>query len=211
MTPRPLESPRKMCQTFFVLDEAVFPEIIPTRRLLLRKYTQTDCPSIFSLVDKNKEILLQSFADTVQGLSKPEDAGNYVEGKTKLWQDRKLYCYGLWLKNSEELIGQLQIKNITWQVPAAELSYFIDSSSRRKGFATEAVSEVLHQAFHQLKFKRIFVRIIPSNKESTLLVEKLGFRHEGLHRSEYRCGLGTLCDMQYLSLLDTEFLARQIP
>lgn len=92
------------------------------------------------------------------------------------------------------------MKNVVWDVPSAELSYFISSSAQRQGFATEAISRILRLAFEQLDFKRMFVRIIPSNKESILLANKLGFEHEGLHRNEFRCGFGELHDVHYFSL-----------
>jgi RimJ/RimL family protein N-acetyltransferase len=112
----------------------------------------------------------------------------------------RLFCYGIWLKVSKQQIGQLQVKNIVWDVPSAELSYFIGSSTQRQGFATEAISGILRTAFKQLDFKRMFVRIIPSNEESIFLASKLGFKHEGLHRNEFRCGFGELHDVHYFSL-----------
>jgi len=106
---------------------------------------------------------------------------------------------------SKQQIGQLQVKNIVWDVPSAELSYFIGSSSKRQGFATEAISAILRAAFEQLGFMRMFVRIIPSNQESISLANKLGFKHEGLHRNEFRCGFGELHDVHYFSLTLDDF------
>jgi ribosomal-protein-alanine N-acetyltransferase len=78
-------------------------------------------------------------------------------------------------------------------------------SSQRKGFATEAISVVLRTAFQDSDFNRIFVRIIPSNRKSLLLVEKLGFKQEGLHRNELQCGLGELHDVYYFSLTQEDY------
>jgi RimJ/RimL family protein N-acetyltransferase len=92
-----------------------------------------------------------------------------------------------------------------WDVPSAELSYFIDSSSERQGFATESISVILRAAFEQVNFKRIFVRIIPSNQGSIALADKLGFKHEGLHRNAFRCGFGELHDVHYFSVTTEDF------
>jgi RimJ/RimL family protein N-acetyltransferase len=185
--------------------EVTFPERLDTERLVLRRYISADAPGILELVDKNRARLLQNFSQMAKGLSREEEAISFTEDKAEQWIARKAFCYGIWLKVSKEQIGQLQVKNIVWDVPSAELSYFIGSSSQRRGFATEAVSVILRTAFKQLDFKRIFVRIIPSNKESISLATKLGFKHEGLHRNEFRCGFGDLRDVHYFSLTSDDF------
>lgn len=180
--------------------EVVFPEILETERLVLRRYGKPDAPAILDLVEKNRPHLIQSFAPMAKGVSEISAAESFVRGKAKQWDARRAFCYGIWRQDSQALIGQLQLKNIAWDIPSAELSYFIDSASQRQGFASEAISVVLRVAFTQLDFKRIFLRIIPSNQRSLLLAKKLGFVHEGLHRSEFRCGYGDLHDVHYFSL-----------
>ena len=188
--------------------EVTFPEFVETDRLVLRCYGGADAPGILELVHKNRDRLVQNFAPMAKGLSKIEEARLFVDDKVQQWTARKAFCYGIWLSASGRQIGQLQVKNVVWDVPSAELSYFIDGASQRKGFASEAISAVMRIAFQQVGFQRIFVRIIPSNKESTALANKLGFRHEGRHRSEFRCGLGELHDVNYYSLTIEDFRNR---
>lgn len=177
-----------------------FPDTLDTERLVLRRYSSADAPGILDLVEKNRDRLVRNFSQMAKGMSQVEEARAFTEQKGEQWTARKGFCYGIWLKASREQIGQLQVKNVVWDVPSAELSYFISSSAQRQGFATEAISRILRLAFEQLDFKRMFVRIIPSNKESILLANKLGFEHEGLHRNEFRCGFGELHDVHYFSL-----------
>lgn len=185
--------------------EVTFPELLDTERLALRRYGSADIPGILELVDQNRARLIQNFSQMAKGLSQAEDVKSFTEEKGEQWDTRRVFCFGIWLKVSNQLIGQLQAKNIVWDVPSAELSYFIGRSSQRQGFATEAISAILRTAFQQLDFNRIFVRIIPSNKESISLVNKLGFKHEGLHRNEFRCGFGELHDVHYFSLTIDDF------
>jgi RimJ/RimL family protein N-acetyltransferase len=177
-----------------------FPDTIDTERLVLRRYSSADAPGISELVEKNRDRLIRNFSQMAKGMSQVEEAIAFTEQKGEQWNARKGFCYGIWLKVSRQQIGQLQVKNVVWDVPSAELSYFISSSAQRQGFATEAITRILCLAFEQLDFKRMFVRIIPSNKESILLANKLGFEHEGLHRNEFRCGFGELHDVHYFSL-----------
>jgi RimJ/RimL family protein N-acetyltransferase len=185
--------------------DATFPEPLETERLVLRQYGSADAASIFELVEKNRAQLLQNFSQMAKGLSQIEEAKVFVNDKADQWNGRKAFCYGIWLKASKEQIGQIQVKNIVWEVPSAELSYFIASSSQRQGFASEAISTILRAAFRELDFKRMFVRIVPSNRESMFLANKLGFKHEGVHRSEFRCGFGDLHDVHYFSLTTDDF------
>jgi RimJ/RimL family protein N-acetyltransferase len=180
--------------------EVTFPESLDAERLVLCRYSSADAQSIFELVDKNRDRLIQNFPNMAKDLSQIEKAKSFIVEKTEQWNARKSFCYAIWLKSSKEQIGQLQVKNVVWDVPSAELSYFVGSSSQRQGFASEAISAILRLAFERLDFRRIFVRIIPSNKESILLANKLGFKQEGLHRNEFRCGFGELHDVHHFSL-----------
>jgi RimJ/RimL family protein N-acetyltransferase len=179
--------------------ETTFPERLETERLILRRYCDGDALAVFALVDKNRQGLIQNFSQMARGLLKREDVESFIQEKSTQWDTRRAFCYGLWPKDAPELIGQLLVKNIVWDVPSAELSYFVGSSSQRRGFATEAISMILRVAFERLAFKRVFVRIVAANTVSFSLASKLGFKHEGLHRSEFRCGFGELHDVHYFS------------
>jgi len=185
--------------------EVTFPELVDTERLTMHRYSSVDAAGLLELVHRNRAGLIQNFSQMAKGLLQDEHVKSFIEEKAEQWETRRAFCYGIWLKVSKQQIGQLQVKNIVWDVPGAELSYFIGSSSKRQGFATEAISAMLRAAFEQLGFKRIFVRIIPSNKESISLANKLGFKHEGLHRNEFRCGFGELHDVHYFSLTPDDF------
>jgi len=135
-----------------------------------------------------------------KGLLQVQEAISFTEEKAEQWKARKAFCCDIWLKVSKEQLWQLQVKNVACDVPPAELSYFIGSSYQRQGFASETISAILRIAFAELDFMRVFVRIIPSNQHSLLLAKKLGFKHEGLHRNEFRCGFGELHDVHHFLL-----------
>jgi RimJ/RimL family protein N-acetyltransferase len=137
-----------------------------------------------------------------------EEAKEFAVGKMVQWNDRKIFCYGIWRKLPRELIGQIQVKNIAWEIPGAELGYFIGGAWQRKGYASESIAGILRLAFEKLGFQRIFVRILPSNRESFSLARKLGFQEEGLHRRAFRCGFGELHDVHYLSMTVQDYRLR---
>jgi RimJ/RimL family protein N-acetyltransferase len=184
--------------------EITAPETIEAERLTLHRYTESDAAAILQLLTENRTRLLRDFGEIANGVSGLEEARTFVKGKASQWEARTAFCYGIFLRSPQALIGQLQVKNITWDIPAAEMSYFIAESAQRCGYASEAVRGALRMAFGELGFNRIFVRIVPSNTESILLAKKLGFREEGLHRNAFRCGFGELHDVFYFSMTGDE-------
>lgn len=186
------------------MEKHLFPEAIETERLSLRRYGSDDGRGILELVKENREQLVREFAQ-MAGLQDGIQAKAFIDDRDKQWKEGKAYCYGIWPKAEKKQIGQIQVKNIAWEVPSAELSYFIDWQQQRRGYASESIAAVLRMAFGEMRFKRIFVRILPVNRESFQLAKKLGFQEEGLHRKAFRCGFGELHDVRYLSIVAEDY------
>jgi len=183
---------------------ARFPEVVQTNRLLLRCYGPEDSLGILKLVNGNRDLLVREFAQ-IASLRTADDAGSFVTEKREQWNERRTFCYGIWRNEGGDQIGQIQVKNISWEIPAAELGYFIGAAWQRCGYATETIRATLRLMFREFSFERVFLRILPENRVSLSLAQKLGFRSEGLHRRAYRCGLGELHDVQYLALIQDDY------
>ncbi len=80
------------------------------------------------------------------------------------------------------------------------IGYIIDPARHRQGIATEAVSAMLDFCFGALVLHRVQAFIHPDNTASRALVEKLGFRCEGLLRDNLRVGDVWRDDMLYALL-----------
>lgn len=176
---------------------ARLPRVLETLRLSLRRYEAADAQAIFELVDKNRADLTQSFPRTVAALRTPGMAENHVIDKLYQWHARTAFNYGAFLKSSGRLIGHLHVLNINWDVPSAELGYFVDAAHRRRGLAREMTEAVLQDCLG--RFRRVALRILPWNQPSLGLAEALGFEREGLHRNEFLEGSGELSDIVYFS------------
>lgn len=62
----------------------------------------------------------------------------------------------------------------------AYLGYWVDGSVARRGFATEAVRQAVAFAFGEAGLHRVQAAVIPRNGASVRVLEKAGFREEGL-------------------------------
>jgi RimJ/RimL family protein N-acetyltransferase len=71
----------------------------------------------------------------------------------------------------------------------AEIGYVLDPAYAGRGYATEAVREVLRIAFEDLGVRRVIAQCFADNEPSWRLMERVGMRREqhsvrdSLHRS----------------------------
>ena len=80
----------------------------------------------------------------------------------------------------ESFAGQLTVGGITWgSLCSAHLGYWLDSRLAGRGVMPTAVALATDHAF-ALGLHRVEVNIRPENVASLRVVEKLGFRDEGV-------------------------------
>ena len=182
-----------------------FPDQLVAGHVQLRRYHPSNAEGVRQLIDRNRERLRRNFPELANGVKTVEAASAYIVASDKQWADGVAFVYGVWFPSELHPIGQLRIKNMVWDVPSAELSYFVDRQWVRKGVATEAVRAVLREAFGERGFKRVYVRIIGVNEESLALARRLNLRHEGVHRNSFRCGLGELHDVHLFAMTDVDY------
>lgn len=182
-----------------------FPDQLVAGHVQLRRYHPSNAEGVRQLIDRNRERLRRNFPELANGVKTVEAASAYIVASDKQWVDGAAFVYGVWVPSELHPIGQLRIKNMVWDVPSAELSYFVDRQWVRKGVATEAVRAVLREAFDERGFRRVYVRIIGANEESLALARRLKLRHEGIHRNSFRCGLGELHDVHLFAMTDVDY------
>jgi RimJ/RimL family protein N-acetyltransferase len=83
------------------------------------------------------------------------------------------------------------------------IGYIIDPAHHRKGIASEAVSAMLDFCFGELGIHRVQAFIYPDYTASRKLVERPGFRCEGLLRDNLRVN-GVWRDDMLFALLETD-------
>jgi [ribosomal protein S5]-alanine N-acetyltransferase len=67
-----------------------------------------------------------------------------------------------------------------------ELWYLLDPGAWGRGLVTEAARALVEYGFRQLALHRIWASCLPENPASGRVLEKLGFRREGLLRQNLR-------------------------
>lgn len=87
------------------------------------------------------------------------------------------------LEQNGELAGQLNVSGITWgSLSSATIGYWVSEKFAGQAVTPTAVALATDYCFYQLGLHRMEICIRPENKASLRVVEKLGFRYEGLRR-----------------------------
>lgn len=92
--------------------------------------------------------------------------------------------FKLWVFKKEDnsrIIGSVSFSNIVWGAfLSCHLGYKLDKDEINKGYMTEAIQKGIEVMFNEFGLHRIEANIMPKNKASLRVVEKLGFYNEGL-------------------------------
>ncbi|MGY6550156.1 MAG: GNAT family N-acetyltransferase [Roseinatronobacter sp.] len=82
------------------------------------------------------------------------------------------------------LVGAITLDNIRrGPAQAGTLGYWIGAPFARRGYMREAIGAVVHHAFHDLDLSRIEAACLPENAASRAVLERSGFKYEGVAQS----------------------------
>ena len=87
-------------------------------------------------------------------------------------------------RDDQALLGAITLDNIArGPAQSATLGYWIGQAYARKGYMTEAIGGVVHYAFTAMDLSRIQAACLPENAASRGLLERCGFKYEGVAQS----------------------------
>ena len=103
-----------------------------------------------------------------------------------------------------DLVGGLTLSNVRRGVAqSCSVGYWIGATYANAGYMTEAVRAVIPFAFDQLGLHRLEAACLPPNAASLKLLEKTGFKREGIARRYLKIN-GVWQDHVLYALLDTD-------
>ena len=84
----------------------------------------------------------------------------------------------------DTLLGAITLDNIRrGPAQATTLGYWIGAAHARKGYMREAIEVMVHYAFRGLDLSRVEAACLPENTASRGVLEKTGFKYEGVAQS----------------------------
>ena len=87
-------------------------------------------------------------------------------------------------REDDTLLGAITLDNIRrGPAQAGTTGYWIGADFARQGYMREAIQGLVHHAFHALDLSRIEAGCLPENAPSRSLLEKCGYKYEGVAQS----------------------------
>lgn len=87
-------------------------------------------------------------------------------------------------RKGDTLLGAITLDNIRrGPAQAGTLGYWTGQPHVRKGYMAEAIAAVVHHAFHRMDLSRVEAACLPENAASRALLERSGFKYEGVAQS----------------------------
>ncbi|AXT59667.1 N-acetyltransferase [Aquimarina sp. AD10] len=159
--------------------------------------TKSNSDLFFHLIDTNRNRLEDFFAGTVARTLTLEDTKEYcAEIETKI-KEKTYFPYMIIDQKTKMFIGLIDVKNIDWSIPKAELGAFIDSNFEGKGIVFNSVSGLIDEIVKEHGFKKLLCRISNRNSRSINVALKSGFELEGTIRYDYKTTKGEIVDLNY--------------
>lgn len=181
---------------------------IQTDRLSLRAIFRSDAPAVLKLLSDPSVV---EFYD-IQALADEQEATRIIDGFTARFQRDEAVRWGIFLSDSDELIGSCCLEQIRQNDRRCNLGYNLRSDKWGRGLATEACRSIIRLAFESrlgMPVDRVQAITVPSNVQSEALLKRLGFRCEGLMRS-YGFWKGRSWDMHMFGLTKLDWLENNI-
>ena len=144
-------------------------EQIETERLILKTLREKDARALLSTVGDSETAWWSD--DYIYDL---DETIEFIEFNN---QGIDTLLYGVFRKESDDVIGYVQIKlaPITGKIDVRELGYAMSKEYRRRGYMSEAVNAVCNHLFQNEYIKRITLEILPDNLPSLGVARKCGF------------------------------------
>lgn len=172
---------------------------LETERLILRRYTIDDAEVMYknwACEDKVTEYLTWPTHSSVE----------VTEAVLADWVGRYknpgYYHWGIVIKETGKLIGDIAVVHIDEKTEAATLGYCMGSKWWGRGIMPEAGKAVSGYLFEEIGFNRIAAEHDRNNPKSGRVMQKMGMQYEGTLRAAGYCNRGIIDKVCYSILKD---------
>ena len=157
--------------------------ILKTKKVELRAPHYSDFDQWRHLRENSKTFLELWEPKRGNDFFKRKAFNNRVRWAKKSSQADQAYQFFIFDK-FQTLLGSITIENIRkGPSNAATLGYWLGKEHTGKGFMREAVLIIIDFSFKTLNISRLEAATLPENKSSRGLLERVGFKYEGVGQS----------------------------
>ncbi|MDD3094909.1 MAG: GNAT family N-acetyltransferase [Candidatus Neomarinimicrobiota bacterium] len=162
-----------------------FKEDLYGERLVLGRTrpTRKMAKLIFLAVDESREHL-RLFCPWEKNDDSVESVLNYLKNKEVKTGEGERVEYGIFLRESGEYIGNIQVFDISPEKRSGEIGYWLKKSATGKGYMREALRILEKYCFTELGLYRLQLGCDTRNRASAAVIAACGYRFEGLLRGD---------------------------
>ena len=157
---------------------------IETDRLTLRPPVHSDFRS-WSELRRESRIFLKPWEPSwsPDHLSRKSFANRVYWSNRAIKNDTALPLF-MFRRDSHDLVGAITLDHIRrGPAQSGTLGYWVGEKFTRRGLMREAIEAMVHHAFHRMDLSRVEAACLPENRPSRDLLEKCGFKYEGVAQS----------------------------
>jgi RimJ/RimL family protein N-acetyltransferase len=153
--------------------------VLETRRLQLRPLGFSDISNI------QRSAGVREIADTMISLPHPYpdgEAERYIKRKLNEREAGKSATYVIEKKEGKGFCGLIELRDLDYEHSLGELSFWLAREEWDQGYMSEVVQKVVQYAFEVLGLNRLYAYHMLRNPATGRVLEKNGFKQEGLLR-----------------------------
>jgi ribosomal-protein-alanine N-acetyltransferase len=157
--------------------------VIQTKRFILRPYCKRDLPSIVKHINDRK--IIRDMMLTIPYPYTMRDAEEEYRRFRNIMRRKNPWRQAIAIEINGETAG---IVSISIDSHKAEIGYWLGRAYWGKEIMTEAVKEITKYSFNKLGLRRMYAHTFPHNKASMRVLEKAGYKFEGILRKNVKRG-----------------------
>ena len=150
-----------------------------TERLILRPFVESDAQSVFENWASDDEVTKYLTWPTHSSV---EVSRWYVNYCIQEYSKTSSYQWGIELKSTHELIGNISVVSSIDELECMELGWVIGRKYWGKGYTPEAATKVLDILFDEVGANCVYAGHDVNNQNSGRVMQKIGMKYEGILR-----------------------------
>ncbi len=155
--------------------------VLETKSLLLRRIVDTDVEALFAI--RSNPIVMEAI--NKERFKSLEETQNLINIITKNLEETNGISWAVCFKENGNYVGNVSFHRIHKEHHRAEIGYALLPEYHRRGFMDEAVKALIDFGFIKLGLHSIEAFIYPVNQASKGILEKNGFKQEGLLKESF--------------------------
>jgi ribosomal-protein-alanine N-acetyltransferase len=155
--------------------------ILETKRFVLRQIKQDDAKEIFQYFSKDE---VTKFYD-LESFTNIEQAEELIHKWNQRFENNQGIRWGITLRSEGSVIGTCGFHGWAKNHCKIGIGYELTPEYWQQGIMTEVIPKIIEFGFNNLGLNRIEAFVEPENIGSRKVLEKVGFREEGVLKEHY--------------------------